>query len=102
VGAQMKTIGKVLIVMGILMFIVAPLFRDSSARGVLPQVDHAVGPSQRSFLYRMSHPVPDGATFCYACALVLEMVGAPLAFTAHLWRPKRREEPPLVKGSTVI
>jgi len=101
VGAQVKTIGKVLIVMGILMFIVAPLFRDMNASSEIPQVDHAVGPGPRSFLYRMSHPAPDGATFCYACALLLEAVGVPLTLAGYFWRSKRREEAPLVKGTVI-
>ena len=101
VGTQVKTVGKVLIVMGILMFMLAPLFRDADARSAISKVDHAIAPAQRSFLYRVSHPAPDGATFCYACALLLEMAGVPLTFTGHFWRSKRREDAPLMKGTVI-
>jgi len=101
VGAQVKTIGKVLVAMGILIFVIAPIFRGADERGSIFKVDHAIAPAHRSFPTRMSHPAPDGATFCYASALLLEIVGVPLAFTGCFWCSRRREEPSLPKGTVL-
>lgn len=85
-GARLKIIGKVLIVMALAMFLFAPLVRSGETRIVSASLDHAVAPAYRFLLAHISPPVADAAMFFYVCALTLGAAGVLTSVAGYCWR----------------
>lgn len=81
---RLKTIGKVLITMAIILFMGAPLLRTESGRVAISSVDRGLWPAYKVVLFHFYPSAPDGATFLYTCALTLGAAGVVALLTGCL------------------
>lgn len=93
-GARLKTIGKVLVVMAVAMFLLASLVRGHNTREAASNLDGDLAPAYRSVLLQAGPPPPDKATFCYTCALALGAAGSAMTIAGFLLRRRDTVEDP--------